>query len=123
MRRTGFELGDATGACLLDLNILPDFAPCYVATEHALVIGWNAASLVPAMASSREFPPGAADAASSAVLDFAHFAATDAILTEHLAADPPADGGTLPWRKLVARGTREENTLQIRVALERGAAR
>jgi len=123
MRRTGFELGGAAGACLLDLKILPDFAPCYVATEHALVIGWNAASLVPATASGGELSPGATDAASSAVLDFAHFAAADAILAEHLAADPTADGGALPWRKLVARGTREENALQIQVALERGAAR
>ena len=30
------------GACLPDLNVLPELAPCYVATADALVVGWNA---------------------------------------------------------------------------------
>jgi len=40
------------GACLLDLNILPGFAPCYAATERALVVGWNPASVERALPSS-----------------------------------------------------------------------
>jgi len=123
VRRTDFALGAASGACLLDLKILPDFAPCYVATERALVIGWNAASLAPALATSGEPPHGASDAAASAVLDFAHLTAADAMLARHLTNDSPAGVAALPWRRLEARGEREGDALQVRVALERGAPR
>jgi hypothetical protein len=48
------------GACLLDLNILPGFAPCYAATERALVVGWNPASLERALAGPAPAPAEAA---------------------------------------------------------------
>jgi len=38
------------GACLPDLNVLPELAPCYVATADSLVVGWNAMSLQRALA-------------------------------------------------------------------------
>ena len=36
--RTFFRLDEADGACLLDLAIMPDLAPCYVATDRALIV-------------------------------------------------------------------------------------
>ena len=38
-----------TGACLADLRLLPELAPCYVTTDAALVVGWNADSLAHAL--------------------------------------------------------------------------
>lgn len=49
--------GDASpreGACIFDLRILPGFAPCWVATSRALVVGWNPASVERALAGSAE---------------------------------------------------------------------
>ncbi|HEY5658364.1 MAG TPA: hypothetical protein VIY27_11310, partial [Myxococcota bacterium] len=34
VQRSRFALGGAAGACLRDLNLLPDLAPCYVATDR-----------------------------------------------------------------------------------------
>lgn len=42
------------GACLMDLNVLPELAPCYVATDDALVLGWNPQSLSLALAPGSE---------------------------------------------------------------------
>ncbi len=50
VRRSPFALGGWTGACLGNLRVLPDLAPCYLATDRALVIGWNSYSLGVALA-------------------------------------------------------------------------
>jgi hypothetical protein len=67
VHRTPFRLGEASGACLLDLNLLPELAPCYVARAEALVVGWNPASLRRALAAPAAAPaPGTPGAAGSA---------------------------------------------------------
>ncbi len=35
LRRSPFELGGRDGACLTNLNVMPNLAPCYVATDRA----------------------------------------------------------------------------------------
>ena len=84
VRRSDFALGAAAGACLRDLNVLPELAPCYVATERALVIGWNEASLTPALATRAASAPDGASASGSAVIDFARFAQADARFARRL---------------------------------------
>jgi hypothetical protein len=56
--------GGLDGSCLFDLRILPGFAPCWVATERALVVGWNPTSVERALAGARD-APARADAAPS----------------------------------------------------------
>jgi len=46
---TGYD-----GACLVDLNVLPELAPCYVVSEEAIVLAWNAQGLDLALASEGE---------------------------------------------------------------------
>ena len=122
VQRSDYAFGAATGACLRDLNLLPELAPCYVATERALVIGWNAASLTPALASETANAPVSARAAGSAVINFARFAQADASFARRLNTDLPARSVALPWRRLVAHGGREAGELRAQIALERGAA-
>jgi hypothetical protein len=121
VRRSDFALGAAAGACLRDLNVLPELAPCYVATERALVIGWNEASLTPALATQAASAPDATGASGSAVIDFARFAQADARFAHRLQIEPTFSGADLPWRRLVASGVREAGELQAQIALERGA--
>ena len=85
VQRSAFSVGAASGACLLDLNLLPDLAPCYVATERALVVGWNPASLRHALAGEMDVllelgAPGAL------VLDLARVEEADARLRARLPA-------------------------------------
>jgi hypothetical protein len=122
VQRSDFAFGAATGACLRDLNLLPELAPCYVATERALVIGWNAASLTPALAAEAVSAPVSARASGSAVIDFARFAQADASFARRLKTDLSAKSADLPWRRLVAHGGREAGELRAQIALERGAA-
>jgi len=122
VQRSAFALGAAAGACLLDLNVLPELAPCYVATERALVIGWNAASLAPALAAHTHGTPVGARAPGSAVIDFARFAQADASVARRLKTDTSLKSVDLPWRRLVAHGGREAGELRAQIALERGGA-
>ncbi|MDH3520142.1 MAG: hypothetical protein OEM49_06745 [Myxococcales bacterium] len=121
VRRSDFALGGAPGACLLNLNILPEFAPCYVATARALVIGWNAASLASALAEPIEPAPvpDGERAAGSAVLDFRRVRDADALLASALGPDGLANALQLPWRRLVASGSRADHTLRARIEIER----
>jgi hypothetical protein len=123
VRRSDFALGEASGACLSDLNILPDLAPCYVATEHALVIGWNAASVAAGLAAPRdtEHEPVAAEA-GRAQIDFERVRAVDTQLSKRLGAAADARRGGLPWRQLDAHGTRKGDVLELRLELIREAA-
>jgi hypothetical protein len=50
VHRTPARFPNAEGACLFDLRILPEFAPCYVIRPGALVFGWNPESLRQALA-------------------------------------------------------------------------
>jgi len=120
VHRSVFNVGDAHGACLLDLNLLPELAPCYVATERALVIGWNAASVRKALdgATDERSAAGARAGPGALVLDLARLEAADAQLR---ALAPP--GVSLlpqqiyPWRKLELRGERVGGGVELRLEL------
>ena len=99
--RTPFAIGPATGACLLDMNVLPGLAPCYLATDRAIVVGWNPASL--RLALEPQDPLNAADAAilgehGGVWLDLDRLAEADARLATAI-GDPPSTV-VLPWRRL-----------------------
>jgi hypothetical protein len=123
LRRSDFALGSARGACLLDLKLMPDFAPCYAATETALVIGWNAASIRKAL----DLQPHATQADDAPQPAHA--------LTVELARIPEADANfaglepdatqlatrVWPWRRLTADGEREAEAVRVRIHLEGGS--
>jgi hypothetical protein len=110
VRRSFFAHAGAQGACLLDLRILPAFAPCYVATARALVLGYNPASLRQALDGA---PPPAAGEAGALFVDLARFAEADA----RLGAAAPGLARELPWRELRAEGRAEGDLVRVRVRL------
>lgn len=112
-----FALGEqATGACLAELRVLPELAPCYVATEQSLIIGWNAASLSHALGT----PPAAATEHPGHVeLDLALFAEADALLSRHLASDEPRPSLRWPWQRAMASARRgSDGLVRVRALLE-----
>jgi hypothetical protein len=123
LRRSDFALGSASGACLLDLKLMPDFSPCYAATESALVIGWNAASVRKALL--RETPAPRADDSPqptpALTVALARIAEADA----HFAGlEPDATQLTTiawPWRRLTADGEREAGAVRLRIRLDGGS--
>jgi len=123
LRRSDFALGSARGACLLDLKLMPDFAPCYAATESALVIGWNAASVRKAL--DREAPATrAGDAPRSThalTVELARIPEADSRFA-HLEPDAARLATTTwPWRRLTADGEREPGAVRVRIRLAGGS--
>jgi hypothetical protein len=113
--RTPFAVGDAEGACLLDLTVLPELAPCYVAAERALVVGWNPDSVRRALADgARSGPEG------GLVLELARFREADARLAARRGAAPA--GTDWPWRRLRAEGRRQGEDVLVQLVLEGGSA-
>jgi hypothetical protein len=123
VRRSDFALGDATGACLLELKVMPDFAPCYVATGSALVIGWNAASLRKAIAHAA--PPETAEGADvnghALTVELSRIPEADARFAALEAEAKPLATTLWPWRRLTADGRREGDAVRVRVRLDGGA--
>lgn len=117
VHRSAFSVDDAPGACLLDLNLLPDLAPCYVATDAALVVGWNPASLRKAL-DGRE--RGGIPNVGGAVVDFGRFAEADARLADDRPIETAGARPSVPWQRVVARGRRVGDDVQLNVTFESG---
>ncbi len=110
VQRTPFALGDAAGACLPELRLLPGLAPCYVATERALVVGWSAASLRKALDGSAAALP----ASGGLVAELARLPAADARIA---APELPVGAPVFPWRRLVAEPLHAGASVGLRLAL------
>lgn len=98
LHRSAFRVGDSEGACLLDLTVLPDLAPCWVLADDHIAIGWNQETLQHALAPER--PRDAALAAGRLAVDFAGMSPVDEALTR--AAFPDVAPATVlyPWSEL-----------------------
>jgi hypothetical protein len=117
VQRSDFAIGDAHGACLLDLKLLPDLAPCYVATDDALVVGWNPASLRLALGGESE-TPGALGGPGALELDLARVEEADALLRARLPAGtvllPPQ---AYPWQRVSLSGVRARDGIHLELRL------
>jgi hypothetical protein len=108
VHKSPLTLPAGEGACLLDLRVLAELAPCYVVTERAVVLGWNRASLEHALsAGARD------DGPSRMSLDLAALPDVDRALTA--AAHLPAASTAYPWRALqvIASKSNEAHTLDV----------
>lgn len=112
VHRTPFSVGDRKGACLLDLRILPEFAPCYVAAERAIVIGFNPPSLRRALAPA----PEAGDL-SGLVVNLSRFGDADERLRRTIAPASPAVRLDYAWERVAVRGYRDGGDFRIRLEL------
>ncbi|UCE86442.1 MAG: hypothetical protein JSU66_01510 [Deltaproteobacteria bacterium] len=119
VHRTPFAVGDREGACLLDLRILPEFAPCYVAAERAIVVGFNPSSVRTALAAVAARDGAAAD--GGLVLNLGRFREADDRLRRTIAPNSPPVNLDYAWERLAARGYRHGDGYRIRVELRSGA--
>jgi hypothetical protein len=112
VRRDPYRLGAWEGACLSNLRVLPDLEPCYVATERAVVMGWNRSSVEKALAS----PPPAASQASRFTLFLSRLPEADRRLA---AASGAAGPGFIayPWDLALLTGERGAEGYRLRLEL------
>jgi hypothetical protein len=121
--RSFFRLGEADGACLLDLAIMPGLAPCYVATERALVVGWNPASLRKALDDGGRSESALGDF-GGAVIHLDRFADADRILSSALRTESTSRPTQYPWKRITAEGGPESSGFRLKFRFEsnRGAS-
>ena len=117
LRQAPFSSAAGDGACLPDLHVLPELAPCYALARDALVIGWNEASLRHAL----ESDAGAAPAESAALparfdVDLASLREADLALAARMGRE--AAPLRWPWRRLRASAERRQGALQVELRLE-----
>ena len=93
---------------------MPGLAPCYVATQNALVVGWNDRSVVRALSGG----PAELRSVGGVLLELSRLAEADTNLTGD--TPPSAD---LPWTRIHAVGREEKDGVRLRVQLaaSRGA--
>jgi len=113
VRRTPFAVGQAQGACLPDLRLLPGLAPCYVATDRALVVGWSESSVRKALDGSAPALPDS----GGLVANLARLPAADARIA---APELPSGAPVWPWRQLVAEPVHAGPMVGLRLALAGG---
>ncbi len=96
---------------------MPDLAPCYVATERALVVGWNPASLHKALDGARPELEDLGDT-GGAVVHLERFAEADRILSSALPVDLASPPRGYPWRRVVVTGGPVESSVRLRLRFE-----
>lgn len=123
LRRAPVAVGDLRGACLPDLHLAPELAPCYAIGDGALVVAWNEVSLRHAIGSEASASPaGTVTGGASARfdVDLSAVSAADARLAATLGLPPLAQHW--PWRRIRATAEPARGALQIQIELEPGQA-
>ncbi len=100
------------GACVDNLAVLPDLAPCYLSTEEFLVVGWNPDSLHKALKVNPTTEEG-----NFVRVYLNRFPQADRILESK--AEPGWTPSQYPWSTLNLTGTREEGRYQMQLAFEK----
>ncbi len=111
------EVGGHDGQCFGNLKILPEFAPCYVATADSLVIGWDRDSIEHALASGKA---AAADERGGLVVHLDRFHEADRMLRERISVASQAKGLDYAWDRIVARTSAEDGAYKFHFELQVG---
>lgn len=106
----------ADGACLMQLRLLPELAPCLAETDRALVLAWNQESLRHALGST-ERAPAAPPAAARAELDLDGLRAADLRLAALQKGGSLAQVTRWPWSRVVAQGGRRSGSVALEIDL------
>lgn len=99
--------------CFLEMNMLPDLAPCAFIANGILGVGWNQRSLEHARSGGGDEP------LDGAVLRVAMdlFPQADAALSAVYAPGEPAPTVSYPWRQVELRARRVDRDLQVSLEL------
>lgn len=117
VQATPFAVGPHRGACMLRLNLMPELAPCYVATEGQLVVGWNPGSVRHALAEPPAKGSGALGDEGGLVLHLDLFDEADRRLRHAHAPETTPARIHYAWRRALARVEPARDDLRIRVEL------
>jgi len=118
VERVPFAAGGHEGACLPRLNLMPELAPCYVATPDQLVVGWNQASVEHALRAGGE--PGLGED-GGLLLHLDRFDEADRRLRRAHAPDTPPARIDYTWKRLLARAEPDGDGLRLEIRMPAGS--
>ena len=118
VRHQSVTFGAFEGACFFDLRIMPEFAPCYVATSEAIIFGWNPEAVQLALAGGEHLDlasaagaaPEAGVHASELVVRLGDLPEADDRLRRVLAPDAPPLEVDYFWDQLAVVGGRRDTS-------------
>jgi len=116
--RSPFRVGEAEGACLLELKLLPELAPCYVASDSSLIVGWNPASVRKSLGGTTDSLAELGEFGGVSI-DLSRFGQADRILSRAFESAKTLSTG-FPWHQLVATGTPRPDGFRVRLQLRSG---
>jgi len=119
IRMRPISVGEWPGVCLSNLQVMPDLLPCYVATDKALVVGWNPLSLEKALAAGEQ-PDGGEE--SRVVLHLDRFPLADERLAGASGADPDVTPPAYPWQQIRISGGRRGKGYRWQLSFASGGA-
>jgi hypothetical protein len=117
VRRSDFRLRGQSGACLSNVRVMPGLAPCYLATEDTLMVGWNPRSLELALPAADAPPARPAGSPSTVRFHLDRLPAADAVVAETSGALAPVPPEFYPWRLIELRGAREQDHYHLEAEL------
>jgi len=126
VHHSAMHIAGEPGTCFLDLELLPDLAPCYVVTERSIVFGWNVESIELALAaasdhSARTARDPLADR-GGLVVHLDRFPEADRRLQQKLGVAAKRTGPLEGWDALRLEGVRQGAQVALRLSLEDNGA-
>ncbi len=116
LRRSSVQFGEAEGACLPEMRLFSEFAPCYVAARGMLLLGWNAQSIAKALAEN--IGPGPSEWGGM-VVHLDRLEEADLRLRDSWVPEAPAPRLRYAWDRLSTDVREEGGEVRMRLALEK----
>ncbi len=115
LRHVPASFGEYQGVCMVEMQLLPEFDPCYAAAKGMIVIGWNRGALLRALESGSGLGPSTH---GGVVLHLSRFAAADAALHDVWVPDAPLPQLDYAWQTLQAQLQRVGDDVYLQLVLE-----
>lgn len=114
VQRTSIALPAGEAACLTDLRVLPDLAPCWWLGERALFVAWNQSSLRKALEPGTSAGP---DSAGGLIVRLDRFAEADAALQSAAPGSEVFQALDYAWQRLELVPRRSGDALELSLRL------
>lgn len=119
VQQSALALEQGPAACLSNLRVLPELAPCWWIGERALVVAWNESSLRRALATGE---PGQSFAGGGMIVRLDRFADADASLQSGRAGIAPFPRLDYAWQRLELEPRPSASGLELSLRLIAGDA-
>lgn len=114
-RHVPARFGEYRGVCMVEMQLLPEFDPCYAAAKGMILIGWNRRALLRALEPGSGLGPATH---GGVVVHLNRFAAADSALHAAWVPNAPLPQLDYAWQTLQAQLQRVGDEVHLQLVLE-----